>query len=71
MVKNEEGLVKCLTKQGNVRWIIERDVNDAILMRSMGLTIAPSPIKIEPKIIINELVAESVEAEKPRKTKKQ
>lgn len=69
MVKNEDGLVKCLTKKGNIRWIIEKDAIDSILMKSMELVVAPSPIKLEPKIIIEEQVAEAVVADKPRKTK--
>jgi len=69
MVKNEEGLVKCLTPKGNVRWIVERDAIDSILMKSMDLVLAPTPMKLEPKIIIEEQVAEAVVADKPRKTK--
>ena len=76
MVKNEDGLVKCLTPKGNIRWIIERDANDAMLMKSMDLELAPSPVKLEPKMItVNEAtelknkVAEAVVAVKPRKQK--
>jgi hypothetical protein len=76
MVKNSDGLVKCLTPKGNVRWIIERDANDAMLLKSMDLVVAPSPIKLEPKMITvdeaTELkleVAEAVVADKPRKQK--
>jgi hypothetical protein len=77
MVKNEDGLVKCLTPKGNVRWIIERDANDAMLLKSMDLVVAPSPVKLEPRMIIpvdeaTEMtfeVAETVVADKPRKQK--
>lgn len=80
MVKNEDGLVKCLTEKGNIKWIAEHIVVNANQMKKMGLKIAPSPVKLDPHImedeqpndfqnpIINE-VAEAKVAKKPRKTK--
>lgn len=75
MIKNEDGEVKCFTEKGDIRWLAEHIANDAFLMKSMDLKIAPSPRKLEP--IIEEIeqpelelkVAEAEVADKPRKQK--
>lgn len=76
MVKNNDGEVKCLTKDGQIRWLAEHIAVDEMLMKSIELMVAPSPIKIEPKIIPTDEavemlgnVAEAVVADKPRKNK--
>lgn len=70
MIKNEDGLVKCLTEKGNVRWLSEHLAIDTKLLNSIGLIVAPSPKRmdaiIEP-IEEKELeVAQDVSAVKKR-----
>lgn len=79
MLKNEDGLVKCLTEKGNIRWLSEHLAIDSRYLKTMGLILAPSPRKLEPIIedveplVITEekqeQVAEAVVAVKPRKQK--
>lgn len=47
MIKNEDGLVKCLTEKGNVRWLSEHLAIDAKLLNSIGLIVAPSPKRMD------------------------
>ena len=61
MVKNEEGYVKCLTKQGNVRWIGDHIATNSKRMKNMDLTIAPSPIKLEPMTLSEKPMNSDVE----------
>lgn len=54
MIKNNDNEVKCFTEKGDIRWLAEHIANDANLMKTMDLKVAPSPRKLEP--IIEELV---------------
>lgn len=73
MIKNSDGLVKCFTPKGNIRWLSEHLANDSSYLKTMELTLAPVPRKLEP--IIEEIeqtefkVAEAEVADKPRKQK--
>lgn len=74
MIKNEDGLVKCLTEKGNIRWLSEHLAKDSSYLKTMELILAPSPRKLEPIIeevepVIETQVAEAVVAVKPRKQK--
>lgn len=71
MIKNEDGLVKCLTPKGNIRWLSEHLAKDSFYLKTMELILAPSPRKLEPIIeeIEEQKVAEAVVADKPRKQK--
>ena len=73
MVKNEDGYVKCLTKNGNVRWLGDHIATNKKRMATMGLTVAPSPIKLEPNIFEKEedIEVDDAKAEKPKVPKTQ
>ncbi len=72
MIKNEDGLVKCLKQNGFVVWIAEHIAINSALLRTMDLEVAPAPRKLEPINFeeFNTEIAEASVAEKPSKKTK-
>jgi len=68
MVVNENGDVKCYTKDGQIRWIPMPVASNKQRLKDVGLVLADAPKKIE--VNIPKEIAEDTQAKRVVKTKK-
>lgn len=62
-VYNDDGEVKVRTQNGTPKWLPKRLAEDAMLMRTMHLTIVEAPIKFCEEFKLNTPIKEDIETQ--------